>query len=152
MRPIIGTPILDVNRNSNLNRSDNIGMTIGTRIREARKRAKLTQAQLASRVGMRQATLSELETGESAGTTLLASLAAALGVNALWLETGKGLPDQASGSTAAQEKRGAHMILAFEDEEGLLDLFRRTDDRGRFEIIKLAAREASRVADDGAST
>lgn len=39
---------------------------------------------------MAQATLSELETGESAGTTLIASLASALGVNPLWLETGKG--------------------------------------------------------------
>lgn len=41
---------------------------------------------------MSQPTLSELETGESAGTTIVASIASALGVNALWLETGKGSP------------------------------------------------------------
>ncbi len=67
-------------------------MSIGTRIREARKRVKMTQAQLAAKVGMAQGTLSELETGESDGTSLVASFAAALGVNALWLETGKGVP------------------------------------------------------------
>lgn len=70
--------------------ADNIGMSIGSRIREARQAAKLTQKALAQKVGMAQASLSELETGESAGTTLVASLAAALGVNPLWLETGKG--------------------------------------------------------------
>lgn len=65
-------------------------MSIGSRIKEARKQAKLSQSALAQKVGMSQSALSELETGESSGTTLLASLAAALGVNALWLETGKG--------------------------------------------------------------
>lgn len=110
-------------------------MSIGSRIREARKRAKMTQAQLAAKVGMGQGSLSELETGESEGTSLIASLAAALGVNALWLETGKGLPGDST------ETRG--------DEEGLLDLYRRTDDRGRFEIIKLALRECDRVAGIG---
>lgn len=39
---------------------------------------------------MTQGTLSELETGESKSSTLLPSMAAALGVSALWLETGKG--------------------------------------------------------------
>lgn len=71
-------------------------MSIGSRIREARKAAKLTQKALASKVGMTQGALSELETGESQSSTLLPSMAAALGVSALWLETGKGAmaPDQ----------------------------------------------------------
>jgi len=94
MNPIIGTPILNVNRNADLFFNDNIGMSIGSRIREARKNAKLSQKELALKVGVKQSTISELETGESAGTTLLASFASALGVNALWLETGKGSPSQ----------------------------------------------------------
>ncbi len=65
-------------------------MSIGTRIKEARRDKKLTQKQLADKVGIKQPTLSELENGDSAGTTMIASFAAALGVNALWLETGKG--------------------------------------------------------------
>jgi phage repressor protein C with HTH and peptisase S24 domain len=90
MQPIIGTPILQVNRNSDCLLFDNIGMSIGSRIKEARTQAKLSQKALAQKVGMSQSSLSELETGESSGTTLIASFAAALGVNALWLETGKG--------------------------------------------------------------
>lgn len=39
---------------------------------------------------MKQGSLSALETGDSQGTTLIATFAAALGVNALWLETGRG--------------------------------------------------------------
>lgn len=65
-------------------------MSIGTRIKEARRDKKLTQKQLADKVGIKQPTLSELENGDSAGTTMVASFAAALGVSALWLETGKG--------------------------------------------------------------
>jgi phage repressor protein C with HTH and peptisase S24 domain len=90
MNAIIGTPILEVNRYSDLMPTDNIGMSIGSRIKEARRAAKLTQKALAQKVGMAQASLSELETGESQGTTMIGSFAAALGVSALWLETGKG--------------------------------------------------------------
>ena len=90
MNQIIGTPITAVNRNSDSFVLDNIGMSIGTRIRERRKEIKLTQQALAQKVGMAQASLSELETGESNSSTLLASIAAALGINALWLEAGKG--------------------------------------------------------------
>lgn len=76
-------------------------MSIGTRIKEARRAAKLTQKALAQKVGMAQGSLSELETGESQGTTMIASFAAALGVSALWLETGKGpmTPEQPSVDT-----------------------------------------------------
>lgn len=67
-------------------------MSIGERIRAARKVAGMSQKALADKVGMKQPTLSELETGESAGTTYLPSIAAALGVNPLWLERGTGSP------------------------------------------------------------
>lgn len=104
MSDSIGTPILFVNRDTDLMPTDNIGMSIGSRIKEARKAAKLTQKELAKRVGMAQASLSELETGESQSTTLVASLAAALGVSALWLETGKGqATDPSAASQAADD-------------------------------------------------
>lgn len=100
MKHSIGSPILFVNRDTDLMPPDNIGMSIGSRIKEARLAAKLTQKALAQKVGMAQASLSELETGESQSTTLIASLAAALGVNALWLETGKGtMTPELSGGT-----------------------------------------------------
>ncbi len=102
MRQIIGTPILFVNRNSYLLLGDNIGMSIGLRVREARMAAKLSQKDLAAIVGLSQPTLSELETSESTGSTSLASIAAALGVSALWLETGKGNPKSAEGNLTNQ--------------------------------------------------
>lgn len=61
----------------------------GERLMEARKAAKLTQSQLAKKVGMSQSALAEAEkTGQ--GSQYLAQLAQAMGVNPVWLATGKG--------------------------------------------------------------
>lgn len=65
-------------------------MSIGTRIKQARKVAALTQGDLAAKSGLKQSTISDLELGKSKGSTSTASLASALGVHPLWLETGKG--------------------------------------------------------------
>lgn len=59
-------------------------------MKQARKAAKMTQVELAKRSGLNQSTISDLEVGKSQGTTYIATLAAALGVSALWLESGKG--------------------------------------------------------------
>lgn len=65
-------------------------MSIGDRVRRARKSAGLTQAQLGKVVGVRQATISELEKGESRSSAYLVQIAHACGVNTEWLATGKG--------------------------------------------------------------
>lgn len=57
----------------------------GERLRKARKDAGLTQTELAVKVGIKQPTLSAIETGESQGTTYLVELANALSVNPSWL-------------------------------------------------------------------
>lgn len=101
MSDIMGSPVLKVNRFSGSFPSDNIGMSIGTRVKQARKAAKMTQVELAKRSGLNQSTISDLEVGKSHGTTYLATLATVLGVNALWLETGKGPMSHASGSAEA---------------------------------------------------
>jgi transcriptional regulator with XRE-family HTH domain len=62
----------------------------------ARKRARLTQQQVADAAGMTQPAYSDLESGRSKSTALVASLAAALNVSALWLERGAGSPDLVS--------------------------------------------------------
>jgi transcriptional regulator with XRE-family HTH domain len=90
IRTIIGIPINEVNRYSDLISRENIGMTIGQRIKAARQEIPLTQTELGTKVGLRQSTISELEKGDSAGTAYLASIASVLGLSALWLETGKG--------------------------------------------------------------
>lgn len=64
--------------------------TIGARLREVRKLRKLTQAQLAKRAGMAQGTISDLENGRNQTSTELPVLGMILGINPLWLQTGKG--------------------------------------------------------------
>lgn len=135
----IGVPILKVNRNADAFHIDNADMSIGTRIREARKVAKLTQKALAAKVGMAQGSLSELETGESQGTTLLATIASALDVNALWLETGRGpmLPgfeDEASNDPAPLPP-GIHQDLITTDERELIAMYRAATPRGKKNML-----------------
>lgn len=90
-------------------------MSIGKRLREARKEAGLSQVELGKKVGLSQGTISELENGESASTGSTASLAAVLGVNSLWLESGKG-PKRATNeqvrSTSAPTYQVPHEELA----------------------------------------
>jgi transcriptional regulator with XRE-family HTH domain len=90
MQAIIGIPVLHVNRYSGMHCCDNTDMTIGDRLKEARKDAKLTQIDLAKRSGVKQSTISDLEVGNTRGTTNIAQLASVLSVSALWLETGRG--------------------------------------------------------------
>jgi transcriptional regulator with XRE-family HTH domain len=64
---------------------------IGLRLRHARKLRKLTQDELAQRTGITQASVSDLERGESKsfrGATLV-SMARVLNVRAEWLSQGK---------------------------------------------------------------
>ena len=65
---------------------------LSMRLRYARKERKLTQVELAKLSGVKQASVSDLERGESKsfrGTTLL-SLARALNVSPEWLSHGRG--------------------------------------------------------------
>ncbi|WP_332848689.1 helix-turn-helix domain-containing protein [Massilia sp. S19_KUP03_FR1] len=67
-------------------------MSIGQRIKESRRAQRLSQSELAQKVGLTQATLSDLENDKSKGTARIASIATALKVRPLWLETGRGAP------------------------------------------------------------
>lgn len=60
-------------------------MELGERVRTARRYAKLTQVQLAERVGMEQQTLSDLERGKNATSSKLTDIAFACGVEPLWI-------------------------------------------------------------------
>lgn len=65
-------------------------MSIGDRVRRARKKAGLTQRQLGDEVGVKQATISGLEKGDSRSSAYLVQIARVCGVNADWLATGNG--------------------------------------------------------------
>lgn len=62
--------------------------TLGERIRSIRKTLALTQTELAKQSGVTQPTIAALEANKSYTSGHTPSIAAALGVNAYWLETG----------------------------------------------------------------
>lgn len=66
-------------------------MSLGDRLKAARKAANLTQTELAEKAGLRwQSLVANVETRGQCGTTHIAKFAKALGVSPLWLETGEG--------------------------------------------------------------
>jgi transcriptional regulator with XRE-family HTH domain len=64
--------------------------TLGKRIKAERKRAGLSQTQLATAVGVKQQSISHLERDKAEDTKLILPIATVLKVNPYWLETGKG--------------------------------------------------------------
>lgn len=66
--------------------------TMGARVAKRRKELGMSQAELAKQAGLRQPTISSLERNGSKTSGHCASLAAALGVSPIWLETGEGAP------------------------------------------------------------
>lgn len=89
----------------------------GERLYQARKHAKLTQPQLAGKVGLSQSTIGELE-WKGEGSSRTAQIATACGVRAEWLATGAGpmlddrqqQPNEIKEISAALEKLKPHQI------------------------------------------
>ena len=67
--------------------------TLADRIKTNREKQGLTQIELAKLVGLDQTVISKLERGVMFETTKIAELANALKVDAYWLATGKGSPE-----------------------------------------------------------
>jgi transcriptional regulator with XRE-family HTH domain len=67
--------------------------TVGDRMKARRKELKMSQATLAELSGLAQPTISSLELNKASNTRNIASVAHALQVNALWLQTGLGDPN-----------------------------------------------------------
>ena len=64
--------------------------TLKDRLIQARTEAQLTQQELAEKSGVKQPLIGNLEAGIRKGTTKIAQIASAAGVDALWLATGEG--------------------------------------------------------------
>lgn len=75
--------------------------TIGARLRRARERKLITQADLSVASGVTEATISRIENGQSGPTrpSTTRKLAQALGVDPVWLMFGE--EDEAEGKAAA---------------------------------------------------
>lgn len=65
-------------------------MNLGERVAAARDYAKLTQDQLAKRVGVSQQTIHKLESGKSDGTKAIGEICLVTGVSLPWLVRGEG--------------------------------------------------------------
>lgn len=95
--------VLSMHHNSDMN-------TFADRIKEQRSRLGLSQAELAKRIGTAQSTIGSIENGRNQGSTKIGELAAALGVDALWLETGKGHPRAITGAKPAHTGIGVPVL------------------------------------------
>lgn len=73
-----------------------------------------------------------------------------LGVNPLWLETGDGESAARMKAQPDAPSKEPRLILAYEKEEKLLDLFRRLDERGQAEAYTFLERRA--IGDLGDAT
>lgn len=62
--------------------------TLADRTRTARKKAGISQAELAQKIGVKQSSIGNIESGRNLSATFLPQLAAALDVDALWLVNG----------------------------------------------------------------
>ncbi len=102
-------------------------MNYSTRIKAARKHAGLTQAELASRAGVTQTSISDLERGKSASSSFTATLAKVCRVSALWLETGEG-----------------QMVPDMRNPDGSLNLDNPWDDLGSSHLNVAPAKESHR--------
>ncbi len=86
--------------------------TLGERVRWARSRLDLTQQKLASRAGVRQSTIGNIEAGTRQQPRELHLIAAALNVNDEWLRSGKGPRERGTQGTPLSEDE-ADLVLAF---------------------------------------
>lgn len=64
--------------------------TLSERLKHARTTKGLSQAELGKAVGVSQSAIAAIESERNKGSTHIATLAAILEVNPMWLETGKG--------------------------------------------------------------
>ena len=70
-------------------------MSIGSRIKEIRKKANLSQAKLGLKLGISDAAVSMIENGKNIpGEQTIRAICSEFNVNRYWLETGEGDPYQ----------------------------------------------------------
>lgn len=69
---------------------NNWNMKLSERLIKARKMARLSQQELALRIGCSQGAISKIERGDQANSSLLVKIASACNVNPIWLDTGVG--------------------------------------------------------------
>lgn len=103
-------------------------MTLGERLRAARKHAGLTQVELETKSGVPQQTISKIERGDADTSAFVVRLAVACGVRPEWLdmESGSMVSEEISEDARkiarsydllAEEKKAAYRVLLGQDVE-----------------------------------
>lgn len=88
--------------------------TPGQRVRHLREKAGLSVRDLAKAAGMSPGTLSDLENDRQASSTFIPALARELGVDAYYLQTGKGAAELAPIAMVAEPTEGYWFIPRYE--------------------------------------
>lgn len=104
-------------------------MTIGNRLKIARKKARLTQAGLSAKSGVKQAMISKLETNKSHETGAIVPLALACGVRPEWLHSDDG---PMTGDSPKRIKSDVPQVSP--GEKQMLDMWRLMPDETKFNI------------------
>lgn len=114
IEPIIGITIGGVNRHNYTGSHYARGMaTLGDRVREARRAARLSQAKLAQKVGIKQPTIAAIESGEIKETAHIVKIAIATGYSAYWLENERGAKRRTPLDTEALTPDELRAVVAF---------------------------------------
>lgn len=109
-------------------------MSIGSRLKEARIRCKMTQADLAKAVQVTTSAIGNYETGVSSPKEpVLIELMKALGVDANYLYQDYGIPTSEVVSFSSDPVKD----LSSETEYEMLLAFRKADDRARADALAL---------------
>lgn len=112
-------------------------MSIGSRLKEARIRQRMTQAELAQAVHVTTSAIGNYETGVSTPRELvLIELMKTLGVDANYLYQDHGIPMAEVRSFGGDP---AHGLLP-EEEYAFLTAFRKADERSRADALALLQR------------
>jgi transcriptional regulator with XRE-family HTH domain len=91
----------------------------------------MSQKALADKIGIKQPSLSQLESGESHRTTYISRIATELGVNALWLETGRGPRDAAGAGQSTPSSGSLNLKAETATELQMLLVYRSANERER---------------------
>ncbi|HET6782741.1 MAG TPA: helix-turn-helix transcriptional regulator [Pseudoxanthomonas sp.] len=117
-------------------------MKLAMRIRVARQYAKLSQAELAEKLGISRGAVANWESANDAhpATSRMVKLAVLTGVSSEWLVTGRGRMTHESGGEEVPAVDGefVHDIA----ERQLLDAFRRSPARAKSLILQMAESHA----------
>lgn len=117
-------------------------MKLAIRIRVARQYAKLSQAELAEKLGISRGAVANWESANDAhpATSRMVELAVLTGVSVEWLVTGRGRMTHESGGEEVPAVVGefVHDVA----ERRLLDAFRRSPARAKSLILQMAESHA----------